>query len=210
MLIRSRRQSGFAVSTRDENPYFSRASRRQKYLPRMPEHLRAALETLRQAAKPAQRRTEMDITWLTDRIAVGGGIWTADNMAKVARAGVTHIIDMQIEFDDTPLAEPHGIHVLWNPTDDNFELKDATLFRRGVKFAEAALQEPQSKLFIHCAAGVHRGPMMTLAILGSMGWAVNDAKQLIEARRPVVDFADVYVRSVEDYLAEERSGERAR
>jgi hypothetical protein len=51
----------------------------------------------------------MDMTWVTDRIAVGGGIWTADGMAAVARAGVTHIIDMQIEFDDTALAEPHGI-----------------------------------------------------------------------------------------------------
>jgi protein-tyrosine phosphatase len=176
----------------------------------MPEQMRAALETLWQAAKPARHRTEMDITWLTDRIAVGGGIWTADNMAKVALAGVTHIIDMQIEFDDTPLAEAHGIQVLWNPTDDDFEVKDAALFRRGVKFAEAALQEPESKLFIHCAAGVHRGPMMTLAILASMGWAVNDAKELIEARRPLVDFADVYMRSVEDYLAEERSRERTR
>src|SRR5262249_3209404 len=55
-----------------------------------------------------QRRTEMDITWVTDRIAVGGGIWTSENMAKVARLGVTHIIDMQIEFDDTPLGEEHG------------------------------------------------------------------------------------------------------
>ena len=49
---------------------------------------------------------------LTDRIAVGGGIWTADNMAEVARAGITHIIDMQIEFDDTPLGVEHGIEVL--------------------------------------------------------------------------------------------------
>ena len=51
----------------------------------------------------------MDITWLTDRIAVGGGIWTSDNMGKVAREGVTHIIDMQLEFDDTPLGEEAGI-----------------------------------------------------------------------------------------------------
>src|SRR5437764_11999596 len=56
---------------------------------------------------------KMDMTWVTGRIAVGGGIWTADNMVAVARAGVTHIIDMQIEFDDTKLAEPHGIDVLW-------------------------------------------------------------------------------------------------
>ena len=55
----------------------------------------------------------MDMTWVTGRIAVGGGIWGPENMAEVARAGVTHIIDMQIEFDDTPLAEKHGVQVLW-------------------------------------------------------------------------------------------------
>ena len=81
----------------------------------------------------------MDITWLTDRIAVGGGIWTSDNMAKLAEAGITHIIDMQIEFDDTPLGVAHGIEVLWNPTDDDFESKPAALFERGVNFAQAAL-----------------------------------------------------------------------
>jgi len=171
----------------------------------MSEQLRSSLEILRQAAKAARHRTGMDITWLTDRIAVGGGIWTAENMAKVARAGVTHIIDMQIEFDDTPLGEEHGIVVLWNPTDDDFETKPATLFRRGVEFAQAALEEPEAKLFIHCAAGVHRAPMMALALLGSMGWAVDSARDLIEARRPVVDFADVYVRSVEEFLAGDRN-----
>ena len=119
----------------------------------------------------------MDITWLTDRIAVGGGIWTLDNMEKVVREEVTHIIDMQIEFDDTPLGEAVGVHVLWNPTDDDFDHKPRELFQRGVDFAR-----------------------MALALLGSMGWTVEDAMALIEKRRPVADFADVYVRSVEDFL----------
>ncbi len=144
----------------------------------------------------------MDITWLTDRIAVGGGIWSAENMAQVAEAGITHIIDMQIEFDDTPLAEGHGIEVLWNPTDDDFEAKPAALFRRGVEFAETALENADAKVFIHCAAGIHRAPMMTLAVLGSMGWSVGDAMELIQRRRPVADFADVYVESVERFLGE--------
>jgi protein-tyrosine phosphatase len=142
----------------------------------------------------------MDITWVTDRIGVGGGIWSADNMAAVSRAGITHIIDMQIEFDDTPLAKPHGIVVCWNPVDDDFEFKPPEVFERGVKFALAALEDPKAKLFIHCAAGVHRAPMMTLALLGVMGWAVEDAMDLIEERRPVADFAEVYVRSVEEFL----------
>jgi len=146
----------------------------------------------------------MDITWLTDRIAVGGGIWTADNMAAVAKTGITHIIDMQIEFDDTPLGRRYGIEVLWNPTDDDFEPKPATLFARGVEFAERALEMPGTKVFIHCAAGVHRAPMMALAVLGAMGWDLEEAMQLIEGRRPVADFAEVYVESVERFLNSNR------
>ena len=69
-----------------------------------------------------------------------------------------------------------------------------------MKFGLAALDRNGSKLFVHCAAGVHRAPMMTLALLGVMGWAMEDALDLIEARRPVADFADVYVRSVENFL----------
>src|SRR5215472_1262959 len=126
----------------------------------------------------------MDMTWVTDRIAVGGGIWNDEKMIEVVRAGITHIIDMQIEFDDTGLAEPYGVKVLWNPTDDDFQLKPPELFQRGV----------------HCAAGVHRAPMMTLALMRALGFALQDAINVIEARRPVADFADVYIQSVENFM----------
>ena len=145
----------------------------------------------------------MDMTWVTGRIAVGGGIWTAQNMAQVVRAGATHILDMQIEFDDTPLATPHGIVVLWNPIDDDFQPKSSEVFELGVDFALQALDEEGTKLFVHCAAGVHRAPMLTLAILCSLGWDLAAALQLIETRRPVVDFADVYVNSVKRYLQQQ-------
>jgi protein-tyrosine phosphatase len=150
----------------------------------------------------------MDMTWVTERIALGGGIWTADKMAEVARAGITHIIDMQIEFDDTNLAQPHGIEVLWNPIDDDFQPKPPQIFQRGVDFAIEALGGGETRLFIHCAAGVHRAPMMTLAVLCSIGWSQEEALELIGKRRPVVDFADVYVRSVEKFLDQQvRAGE---
>jgi len=142
----------------------------------------------------------MDMTWVTDRIAVGGGIWTDEKMVEVARAGITHIIDMQIEWDDTELARPYGIRVLWNPTDDDFQPKPPELFQRGVEFALAALDDSESRLFIHCAAGVHRAPMMTLAVLRAMGFGPDDALDMIESRRRVADFADVYVESVEVFM----------
>ncbi|MGA9495563.1 MAG: hypothetical protein WBV41_06895, partial [Terriglobales bacterium] len=55
-------------------------------------------------------------------------------------------------------------------------------------------------LYVHCAAGVHRAPMMTLAVLCAMEWKIDAAMVLIETRRPVVDFADVYVGSVRRFL----------
>jgi len=142
----------------------------------------------------------MDMTWVTDRIAVGGGIWNELKMIEVAEAGVTHVINMQIEFDDRYLGIPHDIKILWNPTDDDFQFKPPELLQRGVDFALEALDELNTKVFIHCAAGVHRAPMMTLAILRAMGWELKDATKLIQERRPVVDFADVYVRSVEAFI----------
>jgi protein-tyrosine phosphatase len=142
----------------------------------------------------------MDMTWVTGRIAVGGGIWSAENMAAVARAGITHIIDMQLEFDDTVLAEPLGIEVLWNPTDDDFQPKPPGLFQRGVDFAQQALEDDEARLFIHCAAGVHRAPMMTLAVLCEQGWDLGTAMETISARRPLADFPEVYVNSVEKFL----------
>ena len=142
----------------------------------------------------------MDMTWVTDRIAVGGGIWNDDNMAELVRRGVTHIIDMQIEFDDRPLAEPYDVKVLFSPTDDDFLPKPPQLFQAGVEFALEALDEPEGKVYVHCAAGVHRAPMMTLAILRVLGWSLQEAKAVIQERRYVVDFADCYVESVENFV----------
>ena len=142
----------------------------------------------------------MDVTWVTERVALGGGIWNIRNMAELAASGVTHVIDMQIEFDDTPLGDEVGVKVLWNPTDDDFLPKPSALLERGVDFALAALDEPATRVFIHCAAGVHRAPMMTLALLCAQGWDMNKAMTLIESMRPSADFADVYVESVRQFL----------
>ncbi len=154
----------------------------------------------------------MDMTWVTERVALGGGIWNAGNMEELVQAGVTHVVNMQIEFDDRPLAERHGVRVLWNPTDDDFLPKPPELLKRGVDFVQEALGDADTRVYIHCAAGVHRAPMMTLAVLCAMEWEMEAAMVLIETRRPVVDFADVYVESVRRFLesrvaAEQRSSD---
>ena len=153
----------------------------------------------------------MDMTWVTDRLAVGGGIWTDDKMLEVVDAGVTHIIDMQIEWDDRPLARPYRVNVLWNPTDDDFRPKPPELLQRGVDFALEALDDADTKIFIHCAAGVHRAPMMALAVLRALGYGLQDAMDMIQSKRRVVDFADVYVQSVEEFMQTyQAAGQRRR
>jgi hypothetical protein len=42
--------------------------------------------------------------------------------------------------------------------------------------------------------------MMTLAVLCKLDWDIEQAMVLIETRRPVVDFADVYVDSVRRFV----------
>jgi protein-tyrosine phosphatase len=116
---------------------------------------------------------------------------------------------MQLEFDDTEIAKSFDVEVLWNPIDDDFQPKPPEVFERGVEFAGKALEGESNRLLIHCAAGVHRAPMMTLAILGSMGWNLEDAMDLIEGRRAVVDFAEVYVESVENFLAQRLAEKQA-
>jgi protein-tyrosine phosphatase len=140
-----------------------------------------------------------DMDWVTDRIAVGGGIFGRGAMAEVAEAGVTHVLSLA-EFDETKLAETHGVAVCWNHADDDGEPKAAAWFGRGVKFAKDALAQKGAKLYIHCAAGINRAPMMALAVLCSMGWSAERAMRQMKAVRPCVGFSDVYVESVMRYL----------
>jgi predicted protein tyrosine phosphatase len=147
----------------------------------------------------------MDISWLTERIGLGGGIWNARNMEELSRAGVTHVLNMQQEFDDRPLAVAYGVKVLWNPTDDDFMTKPPELLRAGCDFALGALNESDTKVYVHCAAGVHRAPMMTLAIMCALEWPIDEAIALIETKRPVVDFAEVYVDSVRKFIELKKS-----
>lgn len=150
-----------------------------------------------------------DLTFITDRLAVGGAIYTRENFLELERVGITHIINTQIEFDDETLRrtgtgepDPGGPQILWLGTDDDFEPKPPEYFRRGVEFALAALDGPAAKLLVHCASGIHRGPMVALAILRVLGFDRYAAERLVRARRPQADFPEVYLDSVEAFLAE--------
>ena len=148
--------------------------------------------------------TANDMDWVTSQIAVGGMLYDSADMAKAKRQGVSHILNMN-GADDARLADAFGIEALWNHTPDDFQPKPPILFKRGVNFAKMALANKENKLLIHCAAGIHRAPMMTLAVLASRGWSIEDAMRHIKKCRPCAWFPDVYVNSVRHWLRESRA-----
>lgn len=160
----------------------------------------------RVTAEENSKNNEVDANWITDRIALGGWVETPEKMQDAVKSGITHLLNMAWEFDETPLAKPYGVQVFCNMVDDDFAPKSPEVLQRGVEFALSALEEQQSKLLIHCVAGRHRGPMMTLAVLCTLGWPMEEAMRHISARRPVVDWAPCYVESVLNFL--EQSSER--
>jgi len=52
--------------------------------------------------------------------------------------------------------------------------------------------------------------MMALAVLRALGFSKLDAMDMIQSRRYVVDFADVYVDSVEDFIRQHHPAEQPR
>lgn len=146
----------------------------------------------------------IDFDFITPRLAVGGAIFTRENFEALMRAGFTHIINTTLEFDDRTLCRGHDREpeILWLPTDDDLQPKPADFFFAGVRFALEALNQPDSKLFVHCASGIHRGPLLALAILRVLGYRPYDAISLLRARRPQVDFPEPYLDSLEAFLAE--------
>ncbi|HUX68577.1 MAG TPA: dual specificity protein phosphatase family protein [Terriglobales bacterium] len=139
----------------------------------------------------------MDFSYILDRrLAVGAAAWTPEAMAELARRGFTHVVSLQAEFDDTALAAAAGLAALWNPTDDDLAPKPADFFDRSVRFALAALADQAAQLYVHCIAGVHRGPLAAAAILCALGYDVDAAVRLVASRRAIAHFPDPYLASL--------------
>lgn len=146
------------------------------------------------------RINRANITWLTRRIATGGDLsWDpklrALQIADILDAGITHIVDMRMEDDDTELWADLGIKYINLATNDidGWHIP-AALFDRGVEFARAA-QLTGGKVLAHCHMGINRGPSMAAAIL--MDWGMNPVAslKLIRAKRPITGvhyFMDAY------------------
>jgi hypothetical protein len=126
-----------------------------------------------------------DHQWVTDRIAVGSAVATPDHVRAVVADGITHVLDCRLREGGGALYEGTAIKHLHNATADDGKPKPEEWFRKGVGFSLTALAIPNSRILIHCALGVARGPSMTYAVLRALGLPPEKAIDLIKKARPL-------------------------
>lgn len=128
----------------------------------------------------------MDFNFITSRLACGATIPDPMGTQTLVKAGVTHIINCQKEHDTAPFLVGHPLKYLRCPTADDGERKGDDWFGPGIKFALEALAVPHTKVYVHCMAGINRGPSMAYAIMRAQGFDARLARALIKDARPEV------------------------
>ena len=130
-----------------------------------------------------------DFSQVTSRLFTGAAISGAADVTALINAGVTAVIDLRAEQDDTPFLAGSGMAYLWNPAADDGQSKPADWFGRSLSFALPLLAQPRQKVNCHCAAGVNRGPSTAYMIMRALGWTAAEAEAVIRAARPQVGLA---------------------
>ena len=151
----------------------------------------------------------VDYQFVTERLAVGSAIETPENMKELARNGITHVVNMQMEFDDGLISDGTDVQVLWNACEDDFLPKPAELFWKGVRFTLEALRQLEARVLFHCAMGIHRSPLMLLAVLRVRGYGLWPAIHMIQKARHQAAFPSIYIESVEEFVLEYQASAEA-
>jgi len=123
----------------------------------------------------------LNLSWVTAQLAVGGRVLPGD-IHRLAKAGVTRVVDTRSEHqDDAALLAEEDIKLLYLPAPDTHPLSVAQL-REGAEWVNQQIASGQ-RVLIHCEHGVGRSVLLTAAVLVAAGMSAHDAMRLIQRRR---------------------------
>ena len=123
----------------------------------------------------------LNMSWVTPQLAVGGRVRPED-VGRLARSGVTCVVDTRSEHkDDEQALAAEGIRLLYLPTPDTHPLSLSDL-RRGAEWVNQQLSSG-GRVLIHCEHGVGRSVLLTAASLVAGGMSAHDAVALVQRRR---------------------------
>lgn len=144
--------------------------------------------------------------FVTERLAVGDDEYEVSLAIADAlhEAGITHILDCRDESEIFYLRRPMGFQAdkrfeyLHNPTNDDGKQKEAGWFLTTLNYATRVFTNDSARLYIHCAAGVSRGPSATYAVLRFLGCSKSEATRAILGARQYAQIT--YARSADTAL----------
>jgi hypothetical protein len=137
------------------------------------------------------------VSCVTDWLFIGGSIGAADQVRWLKAQGVTHVISAAIEHSDRDWCRKHGLgycHVLWH---DDSQFKRGGDFLRALSWVEtqAALLAAAGKqvvLYVHCAMGYNRGPLLATFLLAAReALPADEAWARVKHSRPQAGSFDV-------------------
>ena len=123
----------------------------------------------------------LNMSWVTDHLAVGGRIRPEDIKA-VSRVGITSVVDTRSEFcDDQEALTQENIDLLYLPTPDTYPLTIEQLME-GAAWANEKINAG-GRVLIHCEHGIGRSVLLTCATLVYGGMSGSEALNLVQAKR---------------------------
>ena len=136
----------------------------------------------------------MDYSKITEDLFIGTTP-TVPDYEHLRELGVRLVINMRWEFRPPPDLYDPPLHFLWLRTFDSplFPIPMQAL-HNGARAALQTIREG-SKVYVHCAAGRHRGVAMGSVVLIAQGYEPHEAMKLITERRRVADPHIFYIRS---------------
>ncbi len=141
---------------------------------------------------------------VTDRLFVGGQ-HRPRGLAAMRAWGIGATVNLREEADD----DAHGLAMsrhLWLPTPDD-GAPTLEQLSEGVAFIREAVQAGEG-VYIHCAQGVGRAPMMAAAYLVSEGHTPKAALETIRRVRPFITPTREQLKRLEEWGALMRDGRR--
>lgn len=147
---------------------------------------------------PAGDATAAGPTEIVPRVYIAD-LATAEDASVLMQLGVTHVLSamrgsVSLPTTATPLA------YMQIPLQDSPFAELAEHLPRAVAFIENGLQDPRTRVVVHCVQGVSRSASVVCAyLMKAYGWTPAQAVQFVKSKRPSADPNPGFVTQLGEY-----------
>jgi len=147
------------------------------------------------------------LDWIADERLAIGPLPTAPGLDRIAAEGVTHVVNCRAHLQvlvSQDLAVERAVfgrdRVVHAPLWDSGRPQPPRLWAAAALLAADALDDPASRVFVHCHQGRRRSLMLGYAVLRLRGHGPLRAAVLLTTYRAPGELVPAYAASVERWL----------